>query len=181
MKKALAQTFEIKDLGLLKYFLGMEVARSKKGISITQQKYIIDLLKETCMTGSKPITTPIDPNVKLNAHDGELVDKERYQRLIGRLIYLSHTRPDIAFAVSRVSQFMDAPRNPHMQAVFRILRYLKTTPRKGLFFKRGDIRRIEIFTDSDWGGCSKDGRSTSGYCTFVYGNLVSNCGKFNLN
>ncbi|KAJ9541315.1 hypothetical protein OSB04_027821 [Centaurea solstitialis] len=173
VKKALAQAFEIKDLGVLKYFLGMEVARSKKGISITQHKYIIDLLKETGMIGCKPISTLIDSNVKLNAYDGELVEKGRYQRLVGRLIYLSHTRPDIAFAVSQVSQFMHARRQPHMLAVFRILRYLKSTPGKGLFFKSGNTPQVEIYTDSDWGGCPKDGRSTTGYCTFVYGNLVT--------
>ncbi|KAJ9550705.1 hypothetical protein OSB04_014750 [Centaurea solstitialis] len=173
VKKALAQAFEIKDLGVLKYFLGMEVARSKKGISITQHKYIIDLLKETGMIGCKPISTPIDSNVKLNAYDGELVEKGRYQRLVGRLIYLSHTRPDIAFVVSRVSQFMHAPRQPHMLVVFRILQYLKSTPGKGLFFKSENTPQVEIYTDSDWGGCPKDGRSTTGYCTFVYGNLVT--------
>jgi len=102
-----------------------------------------------------------------------LVDKGRYQRLVGRLIYLSHTRPDIAYAVSVVSQFMHEPYEEHLEAVHRILRYLKGTPGKGLFFGRNESRKIEAFTDADWAGSASDRRSTSGYCTFVWGNLVT--------
>ena len=110
LKKSLASEFVIKDLGLLRYFLGMEVARSKKGIVVSQRKYILDLLKETGMNGCRPLDTPMDPNVKLGKNgEGVLVDTARYQRLVGKLIYLSHTRLDIAFAVSMVSQFMHAP------------------------------------------------------------------------
>ena len=173
MKKHLSHEFEIKDLGNLKYFLGMEVARSRKGISITQKKYIIDLLKETGMTGCKPAMTPIDPNIRLNKFEGELIDEGRYQRLVGKLIYLAHTRPDIAFSVSRVSQYMHSPREQHLQAVLRILRYLKKTPGLGLFYKKGEDRGLEIYTDADWAGCSDDRRSTSRYCSFVWGNLVT--------
>ena len=139
LKTLLANEFEIKDLGNLKYFLGMEVARSSKGISISQRKYTLDLLEETGMLGCKPANTPMDPTCKLGIKEGgTLVDKGRYQRLVGRLIYLSHTRPDIGFSVSVVSQFMNNPTEEHLNAVYRILRYLKMTPGKGLFFKRGD-------------------------------------------
>ncbi|KAK5770797.1 hypothetical protein PVK06_046951 [Gossypium arboreum] len=100
LKEHLALEFEIKDLGPLKYFLGMEVARSKKGLVVSQKKYVIDLLKEAGMSGCRPADTPIDPNVKFENKEGRLVDKGQYQRLVGKLIYLSHTRPDIAFAVS---------------------------------------------------------------------------------
>ncbi|KAJ4703138.1 Retrovirus-related Pol polyprotein from transposon TNT 1-94 [Melia azedarach] len=173
LKEFLAKEFEIKDLGSLKYFLGMEVARSKKGISVSQRKYVLDLLKETRMLGCKPIDTPMDPTIKLRAMDDNApVDKGRYQRLVGKLIYLSHTRPDISFPVSVVSQFMNNPTEEHMEAVFRILRYLKMTPGKGLFFKKTTSRKIEIFTDADWAGSVIDRRSTSGYCTYVWGNLV---------
>ena len=88
------------------------------------------------MTGCKPVKSPIDNNHKMQAGVGKSIDKERYQRLVGRLIYLSHTRPDIAYAVNLVSQFMHDPRDSHMQAVFRILRYLKSTPGKGLLFSK---------------------------------------------
>lgn len=174
LKSLLAKEFEIKDLGNLKYFLGMEVARSKKGISVSQRKYVLDLLKETGMLGCKPSETPMDATAKLGNLDKDTpVDKGRYQRLVGKLIYLSHTRPDISFAVSTMSQFMNCPTEEHMEAVYRILRYLKMTPGQGLFFQRSANRGIEIFTDADWAGSVTDRRSTSGYCTFVWGNLVT--------
>ncbi|RVW76419.1 Retrovirus-related Pol polyprotein from transposon RE1 [Vitis vinifera] len=128
LKGKLAEEFEIKDLGALKYFLGMEFARSKEGIFVNQRKYVLDLLDETGMLGCKPVETPIEPNVKLQPTKAKNVkDRDRYQRLVGRLIYLSHTRPDIAFSVSMVSQFMHAPGPEHFEVVYRILRYLKWT------------------------------------------------------
>ncbi|RVW45970.1 Soluble starch synthase 3, chloroplastic/amyloplastic [Vitis vinifera] len=102
LKKYLSEEFEIKDLGNLKYFLGMEVARSRKGIVVSQRKYILDLLKETGMLGCKLIDTPMDSQKKLGIEkESTPVDRGRYQRLVGRLIYLSHTRPDIGFARSK--------------------------------------------------------------------------------
>jgi len=116
----------------------------------------------------------MDPFNKIETKgDSDLVDKGRYQRLVGKLIYLSHTRPDISFAVSTVSQFMNSPNEEHQEAVYRILRYLKTSPGKGLFFKKETNRGIEVMSDADWAGSLTDRRSTSGYCSFVWGNLVS--------
>ena len=126
------------------------------------------------MLGSKACDTPMEANQKLgDDKDGAVVDRGRYQRLVGKLIYLSHTRPDIAFAVSVVSQFMHTPRESHYGAVCRILRYLKSAPRKGLFFGIHDHLQVEGHTDADWAGSATDRRSTSGYCTFVGGNLVT--------
>ncbi|RVX19263.1 Retrovirus-related Pol polyprotein from transposon RE1 [Vitis vinifera] len=174
LKKSLALEFEIKDLGSLRYFLGMEVARSKRGIVVSQRKYILDLLKETGMSGCRPADTPIDPNQKLgDTNDGNLVNTTRYQKLVGKLIYLCHTRPDIAFAVSIVSQFMHSPYEVHFEAVYRILRYLKSTPGKGLFFKKSEQKTIEAYTNADWAGSVIDRKSTSGYCTYIWGNLVT--------
>ena len=97
LKKGLATEFEIKDLGALRYFLGLEIARSKKGIIFSQQKYMLDLLKKMGMSGCRPSNTFIDPNVKLGKVEiGVLVDTTRYQNLVGKLIYLSHTQPNIA-------------------------------------------------------------------------------------
>ena len=93
--------------------------------------------------------------------------------LVGRLIYLSHTRPDIAYAVGVVSQFMHAPSEEHMNAVVRILLYLKSALGKGLFFAKNSHLEVEGFTDVDWAGSIFDRRSTSGYFTFVGGNLVT--------
>ena len=126
LKKNLFQEFEMKDLGLLKYFLGIEVLRSKKGIFINQRKYVLDLLAEIGMLDCKPADTPMVQNHGLQIKEGgKPTDRGRYQRLVGKLIYLSHTRPDIAYAVGVVSQFMHAPQEEHWEAVLRIIRYLK--------------------------------------------------------
>ena len=132
LKQKLAKEFQIKDLGILKYFLGMEFARSKEGIFVDQRKYVLDLLGEIGLLGFRVSETPVELNVKLYvAKAKEVKDREQYQRLVGRLIYLSHTRPNIAFAVSMVSQFMHSLGPEHFEAVYRILRYLKGTPGKG--------------------------------------------------
>lgn len=98
---------------------------------------------------------------------------ETYQRLVGKLIYLSHTRPDIAYAVSVVSQFMHSPKEVHLQAVHHVLHYLKANPSKGILFKRNTGLVLEAYTDADYAGSVVDRRSTSGYCTFLGGNLVT--------
>ncbi|KAK2991799.1 hypothetical protein RJ640_013130 [Escallonia rubra] len=173
LKQCLASEFEIKDLGSLKSFLGMEIARSRKGIAVSQRKYVLDLLKETGMSWCCPVETPIDPNQKLGDNKGDPVNTSRYQKLVGKLIYLSHTRPGIAFSVSLVSQFMHSPHEEHLEAVYRILRYLKSSPGKGLFFIENEQRNLEAYTDADWAGSITNRKSTSGYCTFVWGNLVT--------
>ena len=169
----MAMEFEVKDLRTLKYFLGMEVARSKTGISISQRKYMLDLLEETGMLDCKPIKTPIEQGGKAKLIEGDTVDKGRYQQLVGKLIYLSHTRPDITFVVSVVSQYMHSSCQGHFDAVYRTLRYLKKTPGKGLFFGKQGNKKVEIFTDADWAGYVNDRKSTSEYCTRLWGNLVT--------
>ncbi len=173
LKRTLAKIFEVKDLGHLHYFLGIEVAYGPQGIYLSQRKYILDLLAETGMLDCKPAATPIEQNHRIVADSGDPIDKSKYQRLVGRLIYLSHTRPDIAYAVSVVSRFMHDPRSSHMDVVIRILRYLKSCPGKGIIFSNNGHLRIEGYTDADWGGCLDDRRSTSGYCVLLGGNLVS--------
>lgn len=122
----------------------------------------------------KPAETPIVVNHDLQIVEGaKLADKERYQRLVGKLIYLSHTRPDIAYAVSVVSQFMHRPQNDHLEAALRIVRYLKRTFDHGIMFKKNGHFEVHGYTDADWAGNPMDRRSTSGYFTFVGGNLVT--------
>ncbi|RVW48495.1 Retrovirus-related Pol polyprotein from transposon RE1, partial [Vitis vinifera] len=149
LKKLLAREFEIKDLGQLKYFLGMEVGRTKEGIVVTQRKYVLDLLQEIGMLGCKPVDTLMDPIGKIDKdNDSHPTDRDRYQRLVGKLIYLTHTRPDIGFAVSMSSG-------------------------RGLYFKKTSSREVKVFTDADWAGSLTDRRSTTGYYSYVWGNLVT--------
>lgn len=164
----------MKDLGQLKYFLGIEIARPKKGISLSQRKYVLDLLTEIGMLDCKPAETPIEMNHRLAIYPDQVpTNKRRYQHLVGRLIYLSHTRPDIAYALSVVSQFIHCPSEEHMDAVFRILRYLKMAPGKGFLFEKNGELKVVRYTDADWASVRTDMRSTSGYFTFVGGNPVT--------
>ncbi|KAK3030878.1 hypothetical protein RJ639_037228 [Escallonia herrerae] len=146
--------------------LKLPIARSRKGIAVSQRKYVLDLLKETGMSGCRPVETPIDPNQKLGDNKGDPVNTSRYQKLVGKLIYLSHTRPDIAFAVSLVSQIMHSPREEHLEI-------LKKFSRKRTILQKERTRNLEAYTDADWAGSITDRKSTSGYCTFVWGNLVT--------
>eukprot|EP00257_Ricinus_communis_P018990 XP_015577840.1 uncharacterized protein LOC107261645 [Ricinus communis] len=115
----------------------------------------------------------METNVRLNLEDGESVsDIGQYQHLVGKLIYLTVTRPDITYAMSMVSQFMHASRTSHSEAIDKILRYLKGTPGQGIWMKKNNTNTIVGFFDADWAG-SYDKKSTTGFCTFVGGNLVT--------
>ena len=150
------------------------MAYSKDGISLSQHKYTLDLLQEIGQLGCKPTTTPLDVNVKIGkGDDGVTIDNTFYQRLIGELIYLNHTRPDISYAVSLLSQFMSEPYEIHLRAAYRILSYLKFTVRHGLLFTRERGLSLEVYIDSDWAGSVIARWSTSGYCTFLGGSLIT--------
>ncbi|KAL5553896.1 hypothetical protein UlMin_041297 [Ulmus minor] len=116
----------------------------------------------------------MDPNRRTErSEEIVLANRGRYERLIGKLIYLSHTRPDIAFLVSVVSQHMNNPTEDHLEAINQILRYLKMTTGHGLLFRKCENREIEIYTDASWAGELTERRSTTGYCSYVWGNLVT--------
>jgi Reverse transcriptase (RNA-dependent DNA polymerase) len=161
LKVRLDKEFEVKDLRQLKYFFEIEVAHEAERIVLSQMNYVLDFLKETSMLGCKPAVTPIEQKTRLGVEVGEPVDRERYQRLVGRMIYLSYTRLDILFAVNMVSRYMHDPREGHMDAVYQILRYLKSAPGNGLIFRKNDHLNIEGYCDSDWANCADDRRSTS--------------------
>ena len=123
---------------------------------------------ETGLLGCKPVEIPIEPNLKLQAASAEkVVNLEQFQRLVGRLLYLSHTRLDIASAVSVISQFMHSPREENFEVVYQILKYLKGTPGRDLLFENHDHLNIEAYTNVDWASSVMDRRSTAGYCTHV--------------
>ena len=167
---------QIKYLGDLKYFLGMEVSRSKKGIFISQRKYALEILKDGGCLGAKLVNFPMEQNVKLSDEGELLKNLSPYRRLVGRLIYLTITHPNITYSVHIMSRFMHAPRKPHMEAAMRILRYLKNNLGQGLFFSSQNDLYLRDFCDSDWGGCPISRKSTTGYCVFfgILSNFLAN-------
>ena len=163
-KRYLASCFKMKDLGLLRYFLGIEVARNKTGMYLSQRKYALEIIEEAGLLNSKPANFPMEQNHRLALSESPLLSQpEKYRRLIGRMIYLGVTRPDLAYSVHVLSQFMQSPREDHWQAALRVVRYLKGSPGQGLLLRANDSLHITGWTDSDWASCPITRRSVSGY------------------
>uniref|UniRef100_A0A2N9HBY2 Reverse transcriptase Ty1/copia-type domain-containing protein n=1 Tax=Fagus sylvatica TaxID=28930 RepID=A0A2N9HBY2_FAGSY len=171
---SLTHDFAVKDLGTLNFFLGVEVISNPHGIILSQHRYIMDLLIRTKMSEAKPINTPMASTTNLSAFEGEpFPDHTLYRSTVGALQYLALTRPDIAFTVNKLSQFMQQPLLPHWQSVKRLLRYLKNTIHFGLQIYRNSSPSIQAFSDADWVGSRDDRRSTGSYCIFLGKNLIS--------
>ena len=174
LKDFLSQQFEMKDLGHLSYFLGLEITHSTDGLYVTQAKYASDLLSRAGLTDSKTVDTPVELNAHLTPSGGKpLSNPSLYRRLVGSLVYLTVTRPDISYAVHQVSQYLSAPRSTHYAAVLRILRYLKGTLFHGLFYSAQSPLVLRAFSDADWAGDPTDRRSTTGYCFLLGSSLIS--------
>ena len=150
LKNFLSQQFEMKDLGYLSYFLGLEITHSTHGLYVTHAKYASELLSRAGLTYSKTVDTPVELNAHLTPSGGKpLSNPSLYRRLVGSLVYLTVTRPDISYAVHQVSQYLSAPRLTHYVAVLRILRYLKGTLFHGLFYSAQSPLILCAFFDAD--------------------------------
>ncbi|KAE9603169.1 putative RNA-directed DNA polymerase [Lupinus albus] len=168
VKHNLDSSFKIKDLSQLRYFLGLEVAHSSKGITLCQSKYTLDLLSDTGFLTSKPVPTPMVKGVPLSQNENILFhDPFLYRKLVGRLLYLTNTRPGISFVVQQLTQFMASPTINHHKALTRILRSLKGNPGQGLFYPADSPLHIKGFSDSDWATCPNTRKSISDYCMFL--------------
>ncbi|XP_071717932.1 uncharacterized mitochondrial protein AtMg00810-like [Rutidosis leptorrhynchoides] len=173
-KSYLDKEFCIKDLGSLKYFLGIEVARTSEGLVLSQRKYTLDLLEDSGLQGCRPSSFPMEPNLKLDkGEEEEKVDASQYRRLVGPLLYLQATRPDITYSVNILSQFVADPRRNHMEATTRVLRYLKTTAGQGILLPKDGEINLVAYCDSDWLGCPFSRRSRSGYLLLLGGAPIS--------
>ncbi|KAH9740738.1 retrovirus-related pol polyprotein from transposon RE2 [Citrus sinensis] len=166
--------FALKDLGDFSYFLGLEVTPSAEGLHLSQTKYICDILSKTNMLGSKSCNTPISVSEKLKKDlCNPFENPPLYRSVIGSLQYITLTRPEIAFTVSKLSQFLAAPTVLHWQSCKRLLRYLQGTAHFGLQFHHSGSLNLTAYSDADWGSDPDDRRSMGGYCMFLGSNLVS--------
>ncbi|CAN1283134.1 Retrovirus-related Pol polyprotein from transposon RE2 [Linum perenne] len=170
---SLATRFQLKDLGRLSYFLGVEVHRTDSTLHLSQGKYIADLLHKAGLQTSNPVATPYYTPKHAHAQD-ELFDRPTdFRQLLDGLQYLQITRPDISYAVNRLSQTMHSPSVSDWTQLKRVLRYLKGTPTHGITLYRHSSHHLSVFTDADWAGDTVDRRSTSAYVTYLGPNIIS--------
>lgn len=173
-KTALANKFSLKDMGSPSHFLGVELLPTPTGIFLSQQHYIRDILAKGNMIDAKPVFTPMSTSCSLTSDVDTLnCDPSSYRSIIGSLHYLSITRPDVAFAVNKLSQHMQAPSVIHMQALKRVLRYLKQTIAHGLHLTRTKNLSLTAFCNADWGGDTVDRKSTGAYIVYLGPNAIS--------
>jgi hypothetical protein len=172
-KRKLAAEFEMKDLGQMHYFLGLEVWQSSEKIFLNKVKYAVEKLKRFDMLECKAMNTPMDTNLKLLVDtSSELFDATLYRHIIGSLIYLANIRLDICFVVNTLSQYLVEPRRVHLVAAKHVIRYLKGTLDYGLCYTGDHDFRLYGYTDSDWAGSASDRKSTS-RCCFNLGSAMT--------
>nr|XP_016498464.1 PREDICTED: uncharacterized mitochondrial protein AtMg00810-like [Nicotiana tabacum] len=158
LKSFLDSQFKIKDLGSVHYFLGLEVTKN------SQQKFASDLLDEFNCMHFTPLVTPLESSVKLTSDMGQpLTDPSLYRRLVGKLNILQHTRPDIAFSVQHLSQFLQAPQVPHMLVAMHVLRYLMNAPGQDILLSKSPDTSLVAYSDSDWAACTQSRNSITGF------------------
>ncbi|GAU32111.1 hypothetical protein TSUD_357950 [Trifolium subterraneum] len=173
-KESMMKTFDMTDLGKMRHFLGIEVIQSEKGIFLCQQRYAKEVLERFKMDKSNGVYSPIVTGTKLSKHDkSEEVNPTQFKQIVGSLMYLTATRPDLMFAVHMIARFMEYPVETHMMAAKRILRYIRGTLELGVLYKRGNQTGLIAYSDSDYGGDVDDRKSTSGYVFMLGSGAIS--------
>jgi hypothetical protein len=169
----MANEFEISMIGELSYFLGLQIKQIKNGTFMSQGKYIKDMIKKFGMEDAKGISTPMGTNGHLDSDaSGDMVDQKLYRSMIENLLYVTASRPDVMLSVRMCARFQASPRESHLKATKRILRYLKHTQDVRLWYLKGSNFELIGYSDSDYAGCKVDRKSTSGICQLFRRSLV---------
>ncbi|KAJ9566173.1 hypothetical protein OSB04_002139 [Centaurea solstitialis] len=164
-ENVMTEEFKMSMMGEINFFLGLQVRQFSDGIFINQSKYIFDLLKKYDMFGCHSIGTPMATGNSIGPdHEGKDVDLRNYRSMVGSLMYLTASRPDIMFATCVCARYQAKPKESHLAAVKRIFRYLKGTPYYGIWYPKGLGFELQAYTDADYGGCNMDRKSTSATC-----------------
>ncbi|KAL8106255.1 hypothetical protein AgCh_029879 [Apium graveolens] len=173
-KTSMQKEFDMSDLGRMRFFLGIEVLQNSDGIYICQRSYALEVIRRFNMEGSNSVRNPIVPGSKLSKDEaGVKVDETYFKQIVGCLMYITTTRPDLTFVVSLIARFMAKPTEMHYQVAKRVLKYLKGTTNFGILYKRGEVGALVGFTDSDYAGDVDDRKSTSGYVFLINGAVVA--------
>jgi hypothetical protein len=173
-KSSMMKTFDMTDLGKMRYFLGIEVTQNDHGIFICQGKYAKEILERFNMDKSNSVCSPIVTGTKLSKNDkSDEVDSTQFKQMVGSLMYLTATRPDLMFAVNLIARFMEHPIETHLMAAKRIMRYIRGTIDLGIWYKKGKQAELVAYSDSDYGGDVDDRKSTSGYVFMLGSGAVS--------
>ena len=174
VKQKLCETFLMTDLGHLRYFLGIEVTSDSRGYRLSQHRYTLDLIARSGLTDTRTVATPMELHLQLRAADGTpLSDPTRYRHLVGSLVYLTVTRPDISHAVHILSQFVSAPTSVHYGHLLRVLRYLRGTASCCLFYSCQSALQLQAYSDATWASSPDDRHSVSGFCVFLGSSLIA--------
>lgn len=170
----LSKEFALTNLGIAHKYLGVEFLHLPEGKFLHQTAYALQLLADYGMTDCRPNNVPLPAGIHLLSNmDSPPVDSTNYCQIVGKLIFLTTTRPDLAYSVGLVSRFMSKPQAAHLDAVHHILRYIKKTPKYGLFYASNDTKPVQGFTDADWAACHETRRSTGGYCFKLAGAAIT--------
>jgi hypothetical protein len=171
---AMESEFEMSMIGELSFFLGLQITQRSKGMFISQEKYLREMLKRFQLEDSKPVGTPMVTGCKLSKDDESPdVDQSSYRSMIGSLLYITASRPDIMHVVGMVGRYQVAPKQSHLLAVKRIFRYLKETMNYGLWYPKNQNFQLSVYSDANWANCMDERKSTSGGAFFLGDSLVA--------